>query len=152
MRIGFIKMFLIVLLFFSGCASLKVEERRASAVEENRSAESTVLAKSAKSWDGNLLPNYPSERPEISVLKINIPAGATLPMHKHPVINAGYMLEGELTVETESGAVLHLKAGDAIIEVVDTWHFGRNEGKVPVEIVVFYAGTASLPVTEYKNK
>jgi len=103
--------------------------------------ESVTLAKSAQSWDGSSLPLYPKEAPEISVLKITIPAHTELPLHKHPIINAGYMLKGTLKVVSGENKVLHLKAGDALIEVVDTWHYGVNEGDEAVEIVVFYVGT-----------
>jgi len=103
--------------------------------------ESVTLAKSAQSWDGSRLPAYPKEAPEISVLKITIPAHTTLPLHKHPIINAGYMVKGTLKVITDENKTLLLKAGDALIEVVDRWHYGVNEGDEPVEIVVFYAGT-----------
>lgn len=102
---------------------------------------SVTLAKSSQSWDGSSLPAYPKEAPEISVLKITIPAHTKLPLHKHPIINAGYMAKGSLTVVTDENKTLHLKAGDALIEVVDKWHYGVNEGDEEVEIVVFYAGT-----------
>lgn len=103
--------------------------------------ESVTLAKSSQSWDGSSMPAYPKEAPEISVLKITIPAHTELPLHKHPIINAGYMVKGSLKVVTDENKVLHLKAGEALIEVVDKWHYGVNEGDEPVEIVVFYAGT-----------
>lgn len=109
-----------------------------------------VLAKSSTSWDGAALPAYPTGTPEISVLRITIPAGAKLPMHKHPVINAGVLLSGELTVVTEDGKTLLLKAGDAIVEVVNTWHYGQNTGTGPAEIVVVYAGTPGTPITVLK--
>jgi len=70
-----------------------------------------------------------------------------LPLHKHPVINAGVLLSGDLTVVTEDGRTLHLKAGEAIVEVVTTWHYGKNEGNKPAEIIVFYAGTMDAPMT-----
>lgn len=105
------------------------------------------LAKSGFSWDGSRLPEYPKEAPEITILKIRIPPGALLPMHEHPVINAGVLLSGELTVITEDGKTLHLKAGEAIIEVVKKWHSGKNEGSEPAEIIVFYAGTPDEPIT-----
>ena len=47
----------------------------------------------------------------------------------------------------EEGETLHLKAGDSIVEVVNTWHYGKNEGKDPAEIIVFYAGTPGTPIT-----
>lgn len=103
--------------------------------------ESVTLVKSDKSWDGSAMPAYPKETPEISVLKITIPAHTELPLHKHPIINAGYMLKGSLKVVTDENKVLQLKAGDALIEVVDKWHYGVNEGDESVEIVVLYAGT-----------
>jgi quercetin dioxygenase-like cupin family protein len=102
--------------------------------------ESETLVKSTQSWDGSVLPAYPKEAPEISVLKITIPAHTTLPLHKHPIINVGYMVKGTLKVVSDENKTLILKAGDAIIEVVDKWHYGVNEGDEPVEIVVVYAG------------
>jgi quercetin dioxygenase-like cupin family protein len=112
-----------------------------------KNVEVETLAKSSVSWDGQILPGYPKGKPEITILRIKIPAGAILEMHKHPVINAGIMLAGELTVITEKNETLHLKAGDSIIEVVDKWHFGKNEGSKTAEIIVFYAGTVNQPIT-----
>ena len=112
--------------------------------------EVNVLAKSGSSWAGRVLPDYPNGKPEITILRIKIPPGAVLPLHKHPVINAGVLLSGELTVVTEEGKTLHLKAGEAIVEVVNTWHYGKNEGNKPAEIIVFYAGTMGAPITVNK--
>ena len=106
-----------------------------------------TLAKSNISWDGQTLPDYPKGQPEVTILRIKIPAGVKLEMHKHPVINAGLMLSGELTVITEKNETLHLKAGDSIIEVVDKWHYGKNEGNKTAEIIVFYAGIVNQPIT-----
>ncbi|MBE0497477.1 MAG: cupin domain-containing protein [Campylobacterales bacterium] len=113
----------------------------ASSVFASAQTQVVVLAKSSQSWEGSPLPAYPKEAPEISVLKITIPPHTTLPMHKHPIINVGYMVKGTLKVVTEEGEVLRLSAGDAIIEVVEKWHYGVNESDEPVEIVVVYAGT-----------
>lgn len=90
-----------------------------------------LLAETAVSWDGNPLPAYPEGQPKITVLRITVPPGTSLPSHRHPVINAGVLLEGELTVVTEEEELFHLKAGQAIVEVVDKWHYGRNDGDVP---------------------
>ena len=109
-----------------------------------------ALVSSGSSWDGNNLPEYPDGKPAITILRITIPQEVKLPMHKHPVINAGVLLKGELTVVTESGKTLHLKAGDPIVEVVDTWHYGINEGDAPAEIIVFYAGVEGTPISVKK--
>jgi len=105
------------------------------------------LAKSSKSWDGETLPAYPQGKPEVTILRIKIPAGAKLEMHNHPVINAGVLLVGELTVVTEDNKTLHLKAGDSIVEVVNKAHYGKNEGNQTAEIIVFYAGEVNKPIT-----
>ena len=50
-----------------------------------------------------------------------------LKIHRHPVINAGYMVSGELTVKTIEGEIFHLNEGEVIIEVVNKLHYGINE-------------------------
>ena len=79
------------------------------------------------SWNKDTLPHYVKGRPKIKILKISIPPKTTLPRHKHPVINAGVLLKGSLKVVSEAGDTLYLKEGDAISEVVNTWHYGENE-------------------------
>ena len=106
-----------------------------------------VLAKTSLSWDGRTLPDYGKGKPEVTILRITIPSKERLPLHNHPVINAGVLLKGELTVVTEDKETLHLKAGDPIVEVVNKLHYGKNEGNEPAEIIVFYAGTRDTPIT-----
>jgi quercetin dioxygenase-like cupin family protein len=108
---------------------------------------SDVLVKSTRSWDGNQLPKYPEGQPEVTILKITIPAGAKIPLHQHPYINAGVLIKGELTVLTQTGDKLIMTAGDQIVEVVNKWHKGQNSGDIPAEIIVFYAGIEGQPIT-----
>jgi quercetin dioxygenase-like cupin family protein len=124
-------------ILITGCASPKYAN----------DVRSIQLVRSTASWDGQPLPAYKTGTPEITILRITIPPSHTLPIHTHPVINAGVLIKGELTVTTESGKVLHLKPYEPIVEVVDTWHYGRNEGDKPAEIIVFYAGEKGEPVT-----
>jgi len=105
------------------------------------------LIKTTQSWDGKCLPAYPQGKPEITILRISIPAGAQLKTHSHPVINAVVLISGQLTVVTTDGKTLHLKAGDPFVEVVNRLHYGINQGKVPAELVVFYAGVTNTPIT-----
>ncbi|MBN1471481.1 MAG: cupin domain-containing protein, partial [Syntrophaceae bacterium] len=83
----------------------------------------------------------------VTILRIQIPAGAKLDMHYHPVINAGVLLKGELTVIAEDGKQLHLTTGDSIVELVNKKHYGKNEGTETAEIIVFYAGIENKPIT-----
>jgi quercetin dioxygenase-like cupin family protein len=135
----------LILLLQSGCATDRIrhEASEGSVVIEE-------LVKTARSWDGAFLPVYPQGQPEITIVRVNIPAGVRLDMHSHPVINAGVLVSGRLTVVTADGKTLHLKAGDPIVEVVDTLHYGINEGTVPAEIVVVYAGAVGTRISNAK--
>jgi len=135
--------------FYAICLTLLLTSQVA-AVDVN-AVQVEVLAKTSLSWDGKALPNYPNGNPEVTILRITIPPGVQLPLHKHPVINTGVLLNGELTVVTEGGETLHLKSGDSIVEVVNTWHYGKNEGDKPAEIIVFYAGIPDMPITIKKE-
>jgi quercetin dioxygenase-like cupin family protein len=114
-----------------------------------------LLSESFLSWNGDSLPSYPMGKPKISLVKVTIPPHSELPHHYHPVINAGVLLTGELTVVDIMGNVLEMKAGDPIIEVVNTIHYGKNNGDKPAEILVFYAGVEGLEIvvkdTVYKE-
>ncbi|KZN30929.1 hypothetical protein N480_02955 [Pseudoalteromonas luteoviolacea S2607] len=109
-----------------------------------------TLVKTSQSWDGSPLPKYPSGTPEITVLDINIPAGTTLPLHFHPVINAGVVLQGHLKVTKPNGEVLMLNAGDPIVELVNKVHTGKALGEDDVRIIVFYAGEKGKAITVKK--
>jgi len=118
--------------------------------QEDNQVRTDVLAKAGISWDGMALPEYARGKPQITILKIRIPPKTKLPLHKHPVINAGVLLKGTLTVVTEDDEKLQLKAGDSIIEVVNKWHYGINESNEFAEIIVFYAGVQDSPITVKK--
>lgn len=105
-----------------------------------------LLVKTDKSWNGTTLPAYPTGQPQITIIRYRFAPGAILPVHKHPVINAGVLLKGELSVKTERGETLQLKAGDAIVELVDQWHEGRNNGAETAELIIVYSGTPDLPL------
>ncbi|GMQ24986.1 hypothetical protein Aoki45_16680 [Algoriphagus sp. oki45] len=114
--------------------------------EGSQTSTSELLIESFQSWNGDSLPAYPSGKPKISIVKVTIPPHSELPKHYHPVINAGVLLSGELTVVDSKGNTLKMKAGDPIIELVNQVHYGKNEGNVPAEIVVFYAGTEDTQI------
>ncbi len=86
----------------------------ASADQVDPSVAVDVVLKTTQSWNGEKLPAYPSGQPEVTLLNITIPAGTKLPLHQHPVLNAGILRKGELTVTTQSGEKLLMKAGDPI--------------------------------------
>jgi quercetin dioxygenase-like cupin family protein len=99
-----------------------------------------ALAESDSSWDGAKLPAYPTEAAQISVVKVTIPPHSKLNWHKHPSMNAGYMISAAILVIAGDGQTCVVKAGEGLIETVNTWHYGRNDSDLPAEIVVVYSG------------
>ncbi len=140
MKTRFLLPVFLLLLFLTAC-NKKEENSQVTELSVDK------LAQSVTSWNGDTLPAYLPEQPQVTVLRIVIPAKYKLEWHKHPVINAGVLLSGELTVISEKQDTLHLHAGEALVELVNTYHYGVNEGDEPAEIIVFYAGNEGVPIT-----
>ena len=110
--------------------------------------ERKVLLQSSTSWDSTPYTHYPYAEPELSVLKLRIPANTQLPWHTHAMPNAAYILSGELTIESkDSGQIRRVKQGEAVAEMVNITHRGVT-GEEPVELIVFYAGSEGIPLSE----
>lgn len=115
---------------------------------EKTGIEKEVLLQSSASWDGTPYASYPEGRPELTLLKLKIPANTELKWHTHPIPNAAYILAGELTVEArDSGQTQVLKQGQTLAEMVNTVHRGKT-GNSPVELIVFYAGSQGIALSE----
>lgn len=116
------------------------------ALENSTGVKVTPLMKTTTSWNGAQL-KYPEGQAEITGIIVEIAPGAETNWHLHPVPSFGLLMEGELDVHLKDGQVKHLKAGEAMAEVVDTLHNGKNVGKTPVKILVFYAGSVGNALT-----
>ena len=89
---------------------------------------------------------YPDTgKPEVTALVVHLPPGSSTGWHKHPVPVYAYMLEGELTVRTESGVEKRFVEGEPIIEVMNLLHNGTNSGGKTASLVVFYTGVEGVP-------
>ncbi|MEE1924183.1 cupin domain-containing protein [Pseudomonas sp. 148P] len=129
---------LALLLPLAGCSTPVVDGK----------PETTVLLQASQAWDGTRYQSYPGGQPQLTLLKILIPPRTTLDWHQHPMPNAGYLLAGELLVETHDAKHLTLlKAGDALAETVGRTHRGRT-GEQAAELIVFYAGNTTLPLSQ----
>jgi quercetin dioxygenase-like cupin family protein len=105
------------------------------------------LLQTTHSWDGTRYAGYPSGQPQITVLKIIVPKNTALDWHQHPMINAGYVLSGEIILEkkdTRERKAFH--AGQALAECVNLTHRGYTMDQ-PAELIVFYAGEPGLPLS-----
>jgi len=103
-------------------------------------ANSEKVIQTTTHWNGQPINSIHIDHPQVTILRITIPAGEKLAMHKHPILNVGYLTKGELTVRSEKGEVLVLKPGDPIVELVNEWHYGESTGTGDAEIVVTYVG------------
>ena len=121
-------------------------QSQALALEVSSAVSVTPVLKAQTSWDGKPIV-YPAGQAEVTGLIIEIAPGGETGWHLHPVPSFGVVLEGELQVQLKNGEVKRLQAGDALAEVVNTAHNGRNVGSTAVKLVVFYAGAAGQALT-----
>jgi quercetin dioxygenase-like cupin family protein len=108
-----------------------------------------LLLKSDKSWDGGDV-SYPHGEAEITSIKISLEEGNNTKFHCHPVPTFGYILEGQLQVETKHNKTIVMNQGESLLEVMKTTHQGTAING-PVELVVFYAGAKGIPNTIFAD-
>jgi quercetin dioxygenase-like cupin family protein len=89
---------------------------------------------------------YPkSDSAEVTALVLDIGPGGETGRHMHPYPTFVYVLEGAIDVEMDGGMVHTYKAGDSFLEVVNTWHNGKNNGTTPAKVLVVFAGVHGKP-------
>ncbi len=106
-----------------------------------------ILLRADSSWNNVAYQAYPAGSPEITVLKITIPAKCVLRWHEHPMPTAAYVLSGEITVEEQDGKQQRFVAGQVIPEPVNTVHRG-TVGDTDAVFIVFYAGVKEMPLAK----
>jgi len=114
--------------------------------EFNDRIQSQENLSTTKTWDGAPI-HYPSGTAKVTGAIHTIPPGVETGWHLHPVPCFAFVLEGELVVELKDGRTKNLKAGDTLAEVIGTLHNGKNTGKVPLKIAIFYIGNTELKNT-----
>lgn len=113
-------------------------------------AEKKVLLKTTSTWDNAQYKKLKIKNPEATVLKIIIGVNEELPMHKHDLVNIAYVKKGTLTVITDDNKEITLHEGEVLPELVGKYHYGKNTGKEPVELIVFYLGQKGTPLSVNK--
>ena len=116
----------------------------------NDTIRSEPLLSTTAAWNGAAYTAYPTGAPELTVLRMSIPANASLAWHTHPMPNAAYIISGELTIELPDGTGRRFTAGEVIAEMVDTVHRGMA-GDQPV-VVAFHAGVQGMPLSIARAK
>lgn len=113
------------------------------AIETSVTIKVIPVLKTSQSWDGALL-KYPKGQAEITGVRIEIAPGGETGWHLHPVPSFGVVLQGQLEIQLKNGKKHLVKAGDALAEVVNTAHSGKNIGTEPVLLLIFYAGAVGV--------
>jgi len=120
-------------------------------INTSYSAQKDVLLKTTSTWDKTEYKKLKIKKPEVTVLKIVINVNEELPMHKHDLVNVAYVKKGTLTVITDDNKEITLHEGDALPELIGKYHYGKNTGKEPIELVVFYVGEKGTPLSVNKE-
>ena len=110
------------------------------------SSENEVILKTTSTWDNAAYKKLKIKKPEVTVLKI-IDIGESLPMHKHDLVNVAYVKKGTLTVITDDNKEITLHEGESLPELIGKYHYGKNTGSEPVELIVFYLGEQGTPLS-----
>lgn len=116
-----------------------------STADYNSGVTAKILAKTTVTANGQKI-LYPStDRAEVTAMTVELAPGAETGWHKHPVPVYAYVVSGNLSVALEDGRELSYSAGDAVIEVFNVMHNGKNRGSKPVNLAVFYLGVEGAP-------
>lgn len=90
-----------VILLFSGLL-LTVTSLADETLGAMNSITAEVLIKADASWNGHPLPPYSAGDPEISIVRVTIPAGSSLPLHIHPYATADSVIRIKSSVKPKA--------------------------------------------------
>ena len=115
--------------------------------QTTQAAQKQILLKAGSAWNGSSLMHYPTSLPQLTVLRLTIPAHAALPWHTHPFQEVGYVASGAITLEDGKTGKRHtFRAGEAFTETVNAVHRGVT-GAQPTVLIVTYVGTPGVPTS-----
>ena len=120
----------------------------ASSVQAAPQPEIQELFKASRTPGGRMVA-YPQGTPEMRVVRVGLPVGATIPLHTHPspvvvVVTKGAMTNVRLVDGNEVVSVV--RPGDGFLEGhPDGPHYVPNKGSEPAEALVTFASVEGLP-------
>jgi quercetin dioxygenase-like cupin family protein len=126
--------------------SLLLLSLSSGAIENANNIKVTKLLETDASWEKTKI-IYPNGDTKITALLVEMQPQAKMQMHYHEVPSFGYILEGTIRVQSESGDVKTFSKGDVVIEMVNKRHSGLNPGETVTKFIVFYMGTDDLENT-----
>ena len=120
----------------------------ASSVQAAPQPEIQELFKASRT-PGRRVVAYPQGTPEMRVVRVGLPVGATIPLHTHPspvvvVVTKGAMTNVRLVDGNEVVSVV--RPGDGFLDShPDEPHYVTNRGPRPAEAIVALASVEGLP-------
>lgn len=115
-------------------------------IENEGGIKVTKLIETDSSWEKTKI-IYPKGDVKITALLVEMQPQAKIQTHYHEVPSFGYILEGKITVQSESGDIQTFSKGDVVIEMINKKHSGFNPGDTVTKFIVFYMGAENLKNT-----
>ena len=94
------------------------------AIENTNNIKVTKLIETDASWEKTKI-IYPNGDTKITALLVEMQPQAKMQMHYHEVPSFGYILEGKITVQSESGDIKTFSKGNLFI--TDKWKIKKVE-------------------------
>jgi quercetin dioxygenase-like cupin family protein len=111
--------------------------------DEKRSGERMVLSSARTVTDEPI--RYPSgAAARVTAIEITLEPGQETGWHMHPVPIFGYILDGELTVDSGAKGQRTYRKSDGFVEPMNETHNGRNSGQQPVTILAVIIGAEGV--------
>jgi quercetin dioxygenase-like cupin family protein len=104
----------------------------------------TKILRTTTTASGQPLTYTQTDKPEATMLEVEIPPGKDTGWHTHPVQGYAYVISGTLTVQTLHSSHSYT-AGQGFAETVNELHDGKNFGTRPVKLVVVFTGVQGQP-------
>jgi quercetin dioxygenase-like cupin family protein len=83
---------------------------------------------------------------EVTLAEVTIAPGGATGRHRHPGIEVGFVVEGQVTIEEDGGRTLDLGPRQAFTTSVI--HNASNPGSLPARLVVAYVVEKGKPLAE----
>ncbi|OGA48717.1 MAG: hypothetical protein A3F74_20870 [Betaproteobacteria bacterium RIFCSPLOWO2_12_FULL_62_58] len=105
------------------------------------------LVKTTTSWNGKPIacPQRQARKSRRRGSKITV--GGETGGHEHPASSFAVVLDRTLEATLKDSQKKSLSPGEALVEVVDTLHNGRNVDKPPVKLIAFHARAVEKALT-----
>ena len=84
---------------------------------------------------------------KVTILKIIIPPGSSVPWHLHTMPMFAYLIQGTVEIELENGNSLLYKSGQALAEARNVFHRGKNIGKDEAILIATFIGEKGRPLS-----